>query len=86
MRRAWEVTGTDATAEGKFFPVLHLPTQQFKERGQEFEVGAAHLNPAVPPLQMQAAELRPWGSTSRHIYQNWVGGGPHHPQLQEFMV
>lgn len=44
LRRALEVSGTDATPDGKFFPVLHLPaSQQFKERGQEFEVGVVHL-------------------------------------------
>lgn len=32
------------------------PSQQFKERGQEFKVGAVYLNPAVPPLQRQAVE------------------------------
>lgn len=42
--KAWEVSGTDATADGKFCPVLHLPaSQQFKEKGQEFKVGAVPL-------------------------------------------
>lgn len=32
------------------------PSRQFKERGQEFKVGAVYLKPAVPPLQRLAVE------------------------------